>query len=142
MKLKEDILDKVNIKIIKKTKKEEILSLYKEAGWWDEDENPKKIKGIIKGSLIFVAAFSENKVIGISRVISDGVSDAYIQDVFVTKNQRGKGIGKKMIDFIIKYLKSRGISWIGLISKPEAEEFYYKLGFSPLEKHIPMKYKI
>ncbi|GEM_PF-1071422 len=129
------ILDKIKIKKIKNIHKEKIIALYKEAGWWniEDDKNPGKVKNIVKNSFLFVGAFNKKNLIGMARVLSDVVSDAYIQDVIVKKEFKNKGIGKKLINFILEYLEKRKISWIGLISVQESEGFYKKLGFDKLE---------
>lgn len=133
----------IKIKIIKKSDFEKIKSLYIEAGWWDiEDEkNPLLINKIVKGSFIFVGAFYKKELIGIARAISDGISDAYIQDVVVSKSFRNRGIGKRLVIYVLNYLKKKGINWIGLISTPDNYKFYEKLGFQVLEGFTPMIYK-
>lgn len=135
--------ENLKIKIIKNIKIEQIIDLYKEAGWWDEDDekNPNKVKKIIKESYIFIGAFIENKLVGMARVLSDGISDAYIQDVIVKEDFRKKGIGKKLIIFLLNYLKKKQINWIGLISTPSSKEFYKKLGFETLIGFEPMIFK-
>ncbi|MCR4421280.1 MAG: GNAT family N-acetyltransferase [Spirochaetales bacterium] len=135
--------EQIKIKIIKKIKSEEVISLYKEAGWWnDEDEkDPNRVKKIIKNSLIFIGAFYNKQLVGIGRAISDKVSDAYIQDVVVSKNFRKKGIGKKLVLYILNYLKIKKINWIALISTPDSSEFYKKIGFENMEGFIPMIFK-
>jgi len=117
------------------------IRLYKDANWWKDsyNDNISFIDKIVKNSFIFVAAFDDNnQIVGIGRALSDGCSDAYIQDVVILKSSRGQGIGKAIINFLIKELKSHNIDWIGLIGEPNTETFYEKLGFKSLKNHIPM----
>lgn len=117
------------------------IRLYKDAGWWKDSYNANIsfIDKIVKNSFAFVAAFDDNnQIVGIGRALSDGCSDAYIQDVVVLKSSRGKGIGKAIIKFLIKELKSHNIDWIGLIGEPNTETFYEQLGFKSLKDHTPM----
>ena len=135
-----DSREKIKVEIIKDLAcKEQIKKLYIEAGWWNDDDNadPDLINKIFKGSYCFAAATADNRLIGMGRVISDGASDSYIQDVFVTKKYRKKGIGILIMDELIKYLKNNKINWITLISEPDAEEFYKKYGFSQMKDYIP-----
>ena len=69
----------------------------------------------------------EQKIAGIARVLSDGCSDAYIQDVVVAPEYRGRGIGQQLVNFLTSELKKCGIDWIGLVGEPGTEEFYRKL---------------
>jgi len=118
-----------------------ILSLYKEADWWGDcsDQDISTIERMIRGSFIFAGIFLDDNLVGMARVLSDGVSDAYIQDVFVKEIHRGKGIGKKVVVLLIEEIKKAGIDWIGLIGKPGTGYFYNRCGFSRMKDFIPMK---
>jgi ribosomal protein S18 acetylase RimI-like enzyme len=72
------------------------------------------------------------------RVLSDGVSDAYIQDLVVLPVYRGQSIGKKIAQKLIDFCLSKGITWIGLIAEPGSSKFYTTLGFKTMDQHIPM----
>lgn len=134
---------KIVIKIVKKVSLKDMVSLYKDAGWWDPlNDNTDKLKGIIKGSAFFAAAFRKKEMVGMGRVLSDFVSDAYIQDLVVKKKFRGKGIGKRILLKLVKELKKRNINWIGVIAEPKTSKFYKKLGFKKLKNHLPLKYNM
>ena len=122
----------------------DFIELYKSAGWWlDEyDLDTSFIKKIIDGSFLFAAAVDENgKTVAMGRVISDAVSDAYIQDVVVLPEFRKQGLGSEIIRLLTAELQKNGIDWIGLIGEPGTESFYESLGFSVLNNFIPMKFK-
>jgi len=135
--------ENIEIKIIKNWPKEEIVNLYKAGGWWKKNYDPSQIEFLIKGSYIFVVAVntSTNKAVGMGRILSDGISDAYIQDLVVLKESRGKGIGKKIANYLINHCKKNGINWIGLISEPKQDGFYLSIGFSEMANYKPMKYQ-
>ena len=83
----------------------------------------------IAGSTVAIGAFCGGRLIGMGRAISDGVSDAFIQDVAVTKAFRRRGIGGEIVRQIAAVLKERGVDWIGLVGEPGTESFYRNLGF-------------
>ncbi len=121
--------------------RDEFIQLYQEAGWLDLAGDLDKLDWIdrlLEGSYCFVAAFHRDRMIGMGRSISDGVSDAYIQDVTVLKSYRGRGIGSRIMRNIISHLKQNGIDWIGLIAEPGSGSLYRKLGFSEMTGNIPM----
>ncbi|PKK88838.1 MAG: N-acetyltransferase [Candidatus Wallbacteria bacterium HGW-Wallbacteria-1] len=122
----------------------QLFSLYLSAGWVtpDDDSDLFWIDRVVAGSLLFAVAIHNDRVIGMGRAISDGNSDAYIQDVTVLPDHRGRGIGAAIVKMISARLVSQGIEWIGLVAAPGAELFYSKLGFRPLEGHVPMKLDI
>jgi GNAT superfamily N-acetyltransferase len=137
------ISQNINIKLVDSWFEKEIIALYKSAGWWKDSYKASGIEKLIKGSYVFAVAVdsSTGKAIGMGRILSDGVSDAYIQDLVILPQYRRKGIGRKIVEVLLKYCLSRGILWMGLISEPEQDGFYSSLGFKPMDKHIPMKYQ-
>jgi len=133
------MLENVTVHIVKQADIKQLTAIYKDAGWWSEKNDtvdPHFIQNIVAGSFCFAIAVYKNKIIGMGRSISDGVSDAYIQDVAVLKKYRGKGIGVLIMDEIVYYLKTSGIQWIGLVSEPKAVSFYDRYGFTQMPDHV------
>jgi len=121
---------------------DEIILLYKDAGWWKDTYDKAGIPHLIAGSFAFAVAVDKKtgKSIGMGRVLSDGVSDAYIQDLVVLTSYRGQNLGKKIAQILIDFCISKGIQWIGLVAEPGSSLFYTTLGFKPMKNHIPMLY--
>jgi spermidine synthase len=115
-----------------------IITLYRAHGWWDPADTPALLKRIIKGSHCFVIAERGGAVIGMARAISDGASDAYIQDVAVQPSQRGGGIGRALVRRLLGRLRRDKVRWTGLIAQDNSSPFYAGLGFKPLAKALPM----
>ena len=130
----------IEIKIVDAWPEEDIIELYKAGGWW-KDHYKSEIKSLIKGSFAFAVAVHKNKAIGMGRLLSDGVSDAYIQDLVVLHKFRKKGVGKEIVKTLVDHCKSKGILWIGLIAEPNQDGFYSNLGFKTMENYTPMKNK-
>jgi len=141
--MSDDPLPQLVIKAVKSASKKELIQLYTEAGWWEPSygKHPEFLNHIAEKSAVFVGAFLEKKLIGMGRALSDLTSDAYIQDVTVLKEFRGKGIGRRIIETLIEKLKETGVDWIGLVAQPGTSHFYEELGFEPLVDHVPLKYK-
>ena len=131
----------IKVEVTKTANARQIKNLYKEAGWWEENDNtdPDLIDKILQGSFCFAVASINNNVIGMGRAISDGASDAYIQDVVVSNDFRGKGIAVLIMDELIDFLKSKNINWIALISEPKAASFYERYGFTNMKNYVPFR---
>lgn len=131
------------LKAVKSASLEDLSRLYKDAGWWEASfaENPYFLTRMVETSGVFVGAFKEKKMIGMGRALSDMASDAYIQDVTVLKQYRGRGIGRQIIQLLISKLEEKGVDWIGLVAQPGTTSFYKDLGFEVLKGHTPLKYK-
>ena len=74
------------------------------------------------------------------RAISDGVSDAWLQDIVVLDDYRKHGIGRAIILKLVEVCQLKKIGWIGLVAEPGTKEFYKPLGFDTLPGE-PMVWK-
>lgn len=122
----------MQIKLIDHLSGKELLcaaGLYRLADWVSDGEDCSFINRAVAGSFLAAAAFEGENLVGMGRVLSDGVSDAYIQDVVVHPDFRGKGIGGKIVMFLVSELEARGVDWIALVGEPGTENFYSRLGF-------------
>ena len=134
----------VDIEVVTGWDTEQILSLYRSAGWWkDGRDDALEIPALIRGSLVFVVAVERKtgRAVGMGRAISDGVSDAYIQDLVVLPAFQGQGIGKAILRRILAVLGEKGIGWIALIAEGGTGDFYRGLGFGVEEGDVPMMFR-
>ena len=133
----------IEIKFVNEWAEEEIVNLYKAAGWWKNYYDQSGIKPMIKGSFAFAVVIDKetNRTIGMGRIISDGVSDAYIQDLTILPEYRNLGIGKQLAEALFKKCLSKGLLWIGLIAEPGQDGFYLPLGFKKMKNYTPMNYE-
>jgi ribosomal protein S18 acetylase RimI-like enzyme len=138
-----NVKQRINMVIIRTpTKKQirEITDLYRAQGWWQagDNENPQLISRLIAGSHCFVIALEEDDIVGMGRAISDGVSDAYIQDLTVRREYRNQGIGLRILQTLLERLHDDGLHWIGLIAEPGSFDVYRRAGFQEMSAFIPM----
>lgn len=132
--------DGIRIELVNFWDEEQIVELYRSEGWWKEFMDKSRITELIRRSYLFALAIdiSTGKPIGMGRVISDGIADAYIQDLVVLPEWRKKNAGGMIVSVLIERCISGGISWIGLIAQPGTEAFYGSLGFESMAGHVPM----
>ena len=135
--------DDITIRFVQSWNEGEIENLYRAGGWWKEEYDQKELPRLIRGSFLFAIAVDKKTghAVGMGRVISDGVSDGYIQDLVVLPEYRKTGIGARIVSTLVKKCVEQGISWIGLIAEPDTEKFYQPFGFQPMEGHVPLKYR-
>ena len=120
---------------------QDIVELYQAGGWWKKTYDASQVPALIKGSFAFAVAVKDDKAVGMGRILSDGISDAYIQDVVVLPRFQHQGIGKRIIETLTQHCFSRGIHWIALIAEPGSKEFYQRLGFQVMTKYVPLRYQ-
>jgi aralkylamine N-acetyltransferase len=116
---------------------EAVVDLYRAGGWWREEPVSRAvIPAMVSGSFCFlVARESRGRIVGMGRVISDGASDAYIQDVVVLEEFRARGIGREIVRRLAERCVEAGILWIGLVAEPGTKAFYERLGFRARAGH-------
>jgi ribosomal protein S18 acetylase RimI-like enzyme len=117
-----------------------ILELYHLQGWWEPpgDHDPATARAIICGSHCCVIASHEGRLVGMGRAISDRASDAYIQDLTVHPEYRGKGIGRRMVQELVGRLQADGLGWIGLVAEAGTWDFYRRIGFADMPGSVLM----
>ena len=132
----------IEIQHVKTWPSDEIIALYKAGSWWKDEYDPSGIPPLLEGSFDFVIAYDgkEGKAVGMGRLVSDGVSDGYVQDLVVFPDRRGEGIGSIMVKELVRYGKEKGLVWIGLIAEKGSSPFYERLGFKGF-KGEPMLYE-
>jgi spermidine synthase len=109
-------MDGIRYEFVTELPAETVVDLYREGGWWDERWSRKAIPAMIRGSFACVVARdAAGDAVGMGRAISDGASDAYIQDVVVRRDLRGRGIGAEIVRRLTAQCRSRGLDWIGLV---------------------------
>jgi len=130
----------IRVEIVKSWQEEPLVELYRAGGWWKEGMDRSRLGELIRGSFLFAVAIdiSTRKSVGMGRVISDGISDAYIQDLVVLPEWRGMGVGRMILSVLLDECRRRRISWTALIAEPGTSGFYGSLGFAPMTGYVPM----
>ncbi|HPY90232.1 MAG TPA: GNAT family N-acetyltransferase [Lentisphaeria bacterium] len=118
----------------------ELAKLYREAEWWDGQGDSEWIRQLPQRSTLFLVARCEGRIVGMGRVIADGVSDGYLQDVFVTKAFRRQKIGSELVRTLTASAAAMGIDWLLLIAAPGKTQFYEALGYHVMPQYVPMRF--
>jgi ribosomal protein S18 acetylase RimI-like enzyme len=135
-------LNDIEIRLVDTWNVEEIADLYRVAGWWKDTYETAGLGPLMRGSFAFAVAVDRRtlQLAGMGRVISDGVSDGYIQDLVVLPRYRRGGVGRRLVAALVEACQAKGVRWIGLIAEPGSERFYASLGFQVMPGHVPMIY--
>lgn len=89
-------------------------------------------KNSLNNSFFYICCYDDNNLIGFLDVISNGVTDAYIQDVIVNPKYQRKGIATTMMNMAIDRLKQNGVYAISVLFEKNLLTFYQKFGFKIL----------
>ncbi len=117
-----------------------VRGLYLDAGWIRPEETAESLLPMLRNSFTVMGAFLDGELAGMMRALSDGVSDAYLLDMVVRRDLRGRGIASAILEQLTSMLKARGIEWIVCISAPGAEHLYRKRG-AVMKDHTPFRFQ-
>ena len=110
----------------------ELIHGFLSASYWAKGIPKAVVKKAIENSLAF-GVYHEKNQIGFGRVITDRATFAYLADVFILPECRGRGLGKWLISCILAHPELQGLRrW--LLATSDAHGLYRQLGFAPPRK--------
>lgn len=115
----------------------EVVALYQSVGWTAYTDRPEDLMLGLQGSLRVVLARDEGRLVGLARVVGDGATICYLQDVLVSPDTRRQGLGRRLVDQVFGPFSA--VRQHVLITDEEAGQkaFYEALGFSQHGTSIP-----
>lgn len=94
---------------------------------FDNGRTPEEYERSAQGSFRNVYAFRGEEIVGNARLLSDGVCNAYVVDVWTRSDLRRQGIGRAMMDLLISGCPGQHI----YLFTDDMEPFYASIGFKP-----------
>ena len=106
--------------------------------YWAKGRPHEATERAYSHSLVF-GLYDGSRQIGVARVLSDTAIFAYLMDVFVHENYRGRGLGKWLIETIFEYPDLKNVRrW--MLATSDAHELYARVGFkSPSQPDLWME---
>lgn len=92
---------------------------------FDNGRSPKQLQKSFLNSYATVIAYAGSDIIGTARVLSDGVCNAYIIDVWTLTKYRRRGIASQMMEMLFSQLQGQHV----YLFTDDAVEFYEAIGF-------------
>lgn len=100
--------------------------------YWAQNVPLDVVKRSIENSLCF-GVYQNEKQVGFTRVITDQATFAYLADVFILPEHRGKGLSKQLIETISNWPSLQGLRrWV--LATRDAHTLYEQFGFTALDK--------
>lgn len=90
----------------------------------------ERIKAMVKNANLIITARDQNKLVGVSRSVSDFVYCTYLSDLAVANDYQKKGIGKELIRLTKKETPKATLI---LLSAPKAVDYYPHIGMTKSE---------
>src|SRR5438128_4166037 len=100
--------------------------------YWAKGRSLEKVQRSIEHSLNF-GVYKDGEQIGFARVVTDYATFAWLADVFILDEYRGRGLSKWLIEVIVSHQRLQGFRrWV--LATKDAHELYRRFGFAELKE--------
>lgn len=113
---------------------EEIRVLYEDAGWSTYTFDMPRLMQAMRCSLLVITAWDEDALCGLIRVVGDGLTIIYIQDLLVKKSHQRNGIGAALVRGVCYTYHNVRQKVLMTDDTPSTRAFYESLGFLSCDK--------
>jgi ribosomal protein S18 acetylase RimI-like enzyme len=104
--------------------------------YWGKGRSRELIERAIAGSTRVVGLYDGERQVGFARAVSDGAIHAYLADVYVLPEYRGRGLGLALVREMVEHGPLQGLRW--MLHTADAQGLYVKLGFSEAPGMYPV----
>ena len=109
----------------------DVIHTYLTNSYWGKGRTKENVLTTIKNSLNF-GVYLDGKQIGFARIVTDYVVFAYLMDVFILSDYRGKGYSKQLMESIIECSELKYVeTW--MLKTRDAHGLYKQFGFTELK---------
>jgi GNAT superfamily N-acetyltransferase len=95
--------------------------------YWVNERSLEVVEATIAGAARVLGAYDGPRQVGFARAVSDGVTFAYLDDVYVLPAYRGRRIGTEIVRELVERPPLDGLQW--LLFTADAHSFYERFGF-------------
>jgi GNAT superfamily N-acetyltransferase len=108
----------------------DVIHKFLSNSYWAKDIPLEKLQRAIDNALCF-GVYKGEKQVGFARVVTDFAVIAYVGDVFILEEERGKGLSKMLMKHIVEHPQLQDLRRIILATR-DAHSLYAQFGFKPL----------
>jgi ribosomal protein S18 acetylase RimI-like enzyme len=102
--------------------------------YWAKGRRRDVQDALIDGAARVVGLYSDARQIGFSRTVTDGHVHAYLADVYVLEEFRGRGLGEQLVHFSVEQSPFAGCRWI--LHTADAHGLYRRFGFREPDERL------
>ena len=116
-------------------KLEDVLHLYQAVGWTNYTNQPQMLEQALPHSLVVYLAFDGEKIVGLIRLVGDGFSSVFVQDLIVLPTYQRQGIGSALMKEALEDFKEAYQVQLATEQTEKNLGFYRSLGFETLSTY-------
>ncbi|AVR00979.1 GNAT family N-acetyltransferase [Oceanobacillus sp. M65] len=114
--------------------KEQVIKLYNDVGWYAYTKDPNTLYNALQQSLNVISAWDGEELVGLIRVVGDGLTILYIQDILVLNAYQNQGIATKLMEQVMQKYEHVRQKVLLTEEAPDVRHFYEKNGFESCDK--------
>lgn len=113
----------------KNINREQLERLYNDVEWYAYTQDLEILQQAIEQSLEVISAWDREELVGLIRIIGDGLTIIYIQDILVLNAYQNQGIATQLMQQVLKKYKNVRQKVLLTEEAPDVRHFYEKNGF-------------
>ena len=125
----------ITIKKQEFVKLEDILHLYQAVGWTNYTNQPQMLERALSHSLAIYLALDGDTVVGLIRLVGDGFSSVFVQDLIVLPSYQRQGIGSSLMKEALEDFKEAYQVQLATEQTEKNVGFYRSMGFETLSTY-------
>lgn len=124
----------INFNYSNKISKEQLGRLYDDVKWYAYTKDLDVLQQAMGQSLEVLSAWNGDELIGLIRIVGDGLTIIYIQDILVLNSYQNQGIATQLMQQVLKKYKNVRQKVLLTEEAPDVRHFYEKNGFQSCDK--------
>ncbi|CTI95875.1 TPA: GNAT family N-acetyltransferase [Streptococcus pneumoniae] len=125
----------ITIKKQEIVKLEDVLHLYQAVGWTNYTHQPQMLEQALSHSLVIYLALDGDAVVGLIRLVGDGFSSVFVQDLIVLPSYQRQGIGSSLMKQALEDFKEAYQVQLATEQTEKNVGFYRSMGFETLSTY-------
>lgn len=118
----------------KEIDKEQVMKLYNDVGWYAYTKDSNTLNNALRASLDVISAWDGEELVGLIRVVGDGLTILYIQDILVLNAYQNQGIATKLMEQVLQKYEHVRQKVLLTEEAPDVRHFYEKNDFESCDK--------
>ncbi|WP_346846246.1 GNAT family N-acetyltransferase [uncultured Rothia sp.] len=113
----------------------ELLDLYNSVGWSSYAQNPERMVPMVENSWLVWTVYDDGALVGLIRVVGDGLTIAYIQDLLIAPEYQRRGIASELLSRVVESVSEIRQVFISTDSQAGNQhviDFYLSRGFADI----------
>lgn len=119
----------INYQINQTIAENDLTQLYNSVGWFAYTNTRVNLMAAVANSLMVVSAWADNQLVGLVRVVGDGETIIFIQDILVDPKFQSQQVGTELMNRVLNMYPNVRQKVLLTEEAPDVRHFYEKFGF-------------